>query len=354
MQTLAGIIAIAALVCSARGAMNKDRVKPDISSTPSVDQQTPGASNNILSGEDLALYPTIGGSSTHPLSFTGNGNPVIRTGAASNAKSIPVNYAGIQPVAVNIEVSSTTTAIAVSVATVVATAVETVEAGAGHMAETEFSASTAIGSNRSIEIETPSTDPIILSNTNAFDFPPGAIKDSVEPFFGTAITTSPSILAVLGANETNDNAGGIGLGSPTLLSNNRPLEPTGKIRKRQAVTQNMPDGDSITFQTYHDNDRYFYYFNEWHDDDNDYRSNLSNGYHNIYNHKLGEPHSFTQYHSRNRMVYHFDVYLYSRRVPRQCSIATCHLYRHHNFVHGDIGVRGINESNYNKLRNDAL
>ncbi|KAK6345803.1 hypothetical protein TWF730_010146 [Orbilia blumenaviensis] len=150
---------------------------------------------------------------------------------------------------------STTTAIEVAVATVGVTATETVAVGESPPAvDTDTSgdvaASEAVGSDEPIPINPNSTTFINTNSSSNSSYPLVAILGSNDtaPYTGS----NSSIIAILGGDTTD--IGNIDVGPsgtiPAPENDSIPINMGKKHRKRQLVTEKMPDGDSITFQAH--------------------------------------------------------------------------------------------------------
>ncbi|KAF3920949.1 hypothetical protein ABW20_dc0106083 [Dactylellina cionopaga] len=183
---------------------------------------------------------------------------LITVGTTESTQPAPIDINGQRnnPSPSLVEVFSTTTAVSVSVATVGAIATETIQVGTAPDVDSDdnFAASAAIGSSDPISIDNNATDAVTFGKTNTSDSPIVAILGSNDTIPFNSSESDSSIVAILGAEDSDADDDDmqptgalplVGDGSLPIIIGKR----LGK-RQMQAVTENMPNSDSITFQTH--------------------------------------------------------------------------------------------------------
>ncbi|KAF3912314.1 hypothetical protein AA313_de0204981 [Arthrobotrys entomopaga] len=263
MRALRGLVVIIPLIFSVNGnptrtttkggeqLMKAQSIAQDASKTQSASPVVSyGASQSISasldsSGGDVFLLAvsTVDGTPPVPLDTT-SPNSI----STEIAPSIVVEVAST-----TMAVASTTTAIAVAVATVGVTATETVAVSPESNpadGETDVAASTAIGPSEPIPID------VNAANAVAFGHP-NTSNSSVVEILGANDTApvnltdlSPSIVAILGGKDMDNDENQPTGAKPLVGNDSLPIIIGRKLRKRQTVTEKMPDSDSITFQTH--------------------------------------------------------------------------------------------------------
>ncbi|KAK6338151.1 hypothetical protein TWF696_001622 [Orbilia brochopaga] len=254
MRTLRGLVAATALICSASGTPNgAKKMGPITSLLPDAPPNSRVASNPAASsaiGNDAALVPPAENSPVRSSALPGNDRTVTQ-GATKN-EAIPIDYDGVQSVAVKVAIASTTTALAISVATVGATATETVGVNADSAIDIDPLATAAVGNDQPISLAANSSDATTLSDTDSPDSTIRAIPawNGTVPFDASQ-ATDPSVFGLSRTSANRENKDDTNLTGPIpSISNGSVPDTNGILRKRQEVTQKMPDIDSISFQTH--------------------------------------------------------------------------------------------------------
>ncbi|KAJ6258833.1 hypothetical protein Dda_6887 [Drechslerella dactyloides] len=258
MRTLRGLVAAAALISSTSGT--PDGIKNTGPITDFVPDPVPA--NRQASDSPAA-------------SSTGR-DAEVSPGAIKNEQS-PAEYGAIQSVALKVAVASTTTTVAISIATAGATAIETVEAAAKSVAD--IRARPAVGGDQPIPIATDLANTATSNGRNISNSPIIPGPNNTIPSDESA-RMNTSLPASLGVDYNSDEPRSIERTSRVRDSH---IPPTnGELERRQEVTQNMPNLDSISFQTHHHNDRHLDHVDKWDYYHHDYQYDFCDRDYNIY------------------------------------------------------------------------
>ncbi|KAK6524368.1 hypothetical protein TWF281_011276 [Arthrobotrys megalospora] len=261
MRTLRGLVAIMPLAYSVSGSPAGTLKMGEIPEVGAVRPQpadrqegAPPPSSQIITpdGNSAQLLTTPSDGTVVTIGSTEGNQPVPIKNDPNLAISAHIAGPTGQSTPVVVDIApSTTTAIEVAVATVGVTATETVAVGAPPAVDTsgDVAASEAVGSNEPIPINVNTTASATPGNMNSSDsdYPIVAILggNDTTPYTGS----NSSIVAILG--DTDDEVDDVEpTGTVPIIGNSSIPIIIGKKRKRQLVTENMPDSDSITFQTH--------------------------------------------------------------------------------------------------------
>ncbi|KAK6540547.1 hypothetical protein TWF694_009338 [Orbilia ellipsospora] len=223
---------------------NQDASETQVASPVVLHGANKSASTDSSEGDVFLLtVSTVDGTSPVPLETTIPGSVSTEV-----VPSVVVEVAST-----TMAVASTTTAVAVAVATVGVTATETVEVGPGSDAdddETDVAAETAIGTSEPVPIDASATNTVTFGK-------PDILNSSIVAILGANDTTpvnltalDSSIVAILGGDDTDDDDQQPTGALPLVGNSSLPIVTGRKLGKRQTVTEEMPNSDSITFQAH--------------------------------------------------------------------------------------------------------
>ncbi|KAF3925390.1 hypothetical protein ABW21_db0203450 [Orbilia brochopaga] len=248
MRTLRGLVAAATLICSVKGTPNDTKrtgpITDFVSNSSPGDQQTSNTGVSSAIEGSVALARPVESNTLQSSLLPSNDRTV--TPGSTNREPIPIDYGDIQSVAVKVAIASTTTAVAISVATVAATATETVGLDEDSVEDAGTLATAAVGSNEAILIDLNSTDATASGSANMSNSATTIIigQNGTKVFNTLEATESPIFGPFkLDASDENNSGRGSLRNSSTVVTND-------KFRKRQEITEQMPDIDSISFQTH--------------------------------------------------------------------------------------------------------